>query len=196
MSNTARMWQVLRVLEYVRDHHPDQFDWGEWLWPPEQPVNQPPLCGTKACILGWCALNPAFNAQGLEFHPFYNNVLGKTRYVIRYGHYWTSTAGSSFLELENSEPQELFYGEGDIYDAIRLVEGMLEGKPKPTHYVHKNSGNALFVKEAEFFKSQGGLTEEWGQHWQPVIATSIGAARRQAAVMFNVPLSSIHAGEE
>lgn len=62
----------------------------------------------------------------------------------------------------------------------------------PTHYVHRNFADALFVKEADFFKQQGGLTEPWGKHWKPVVATSIGDARRQAADLFGVPLSPIH----
>lgn len=65
----------------------------------------------------------------------------------------------------------------------------------PTHYVHCNDGNALFVKVADFFVSQGGLTEPWGKAWKPVVATSIGHARRQAAKIFQVELSSIHDGE-
>lgn len=69
-------------------------------------------------------------------------------------------------------------------------------KPEPTHYVHCNAGNALFVKEAGFFKEQGGLEKEWGKHWTPVVAESIGDARRQAAKMFNVKLSHIHYGEK
>ena len=67
---------------------------------------------------------------------------------------------------------------------------------KPTHYVHCNSGEALFVKEADFFESQGGLSSEWGKHWRPVVAGSIGDARRQAAKLFGVRLSWIHDGEE
>lgn len=66
----------------------------------------------------------------------------------------------------------------------------------PTHYVHKNSGEALFVKEADFFRSQGGLTEQWGKAWTPVVARSIGEARRKASVIFGVPLSHIHNGED
>jgi hypothetical protein len=62
----------------------------------------------------------------------------------------------------------------------------------PTHYVLCNSGSALFVKEAKFFESQGGLTETWGKAWVPVEATSIEAARKQAASLFNVQLSHIH----
>lgn len=41
-----------------------------------------------------------------------------------------------------------------------------------------NSGGAVFVKELEFFRSQGGFVMEWGQSWVPVVATSIEDARR------------------
>jgi len=68
-------------------------------------------------------------------------------------------------------------------------------KDNATHFVNCNSGNALFVKEGEFFKSQGGLKEPWGKSWIPVIAATIGDARRQAAQIFKVPLSHIHDGE-
>jgi hypothetical protein len=66
---------------------------------------------------------------------------------------------------------------------------------EPTHYVLDRNGSAPFVKEAGFFRSQGGLTEEWGKKWVPVIASSIGDARRKAAEMFGVELSPIYAGE-
>lgn len=47
---------------------------------------------------------------------------------------------------------------------------------EPTHYIlMKPSG--VFVKEAGFFRGQGGLTQEWGKEWRPVVATSIEAAR-------------------
>jgi hypothetical protein len=64
-----------------------------------------------------------------------------------------------------------------------------------THYVLCNSGSALFVKEAEFFESQGGLTDAWGCAWVPVEAKSIEDARKQAAALFKVPLSHIHLSE-
>lgn len=80
-----------------------------------------------------------------------------------------------------------------LYDAADLIAGK---KEKPTHFVHCNSGNALFVKTAEYFEQQGGLTQPWGQVWKPVVAASIGDARRQAAEIFGVPLSPIHADEE
>lgn len=45
------------------------------------------------------------------------------------------------------------------------------------YYVHRNAGGAVFVKEAAFFASQGGLVEEWGKGWIKVRATSIEHAR-------------------
>jgi hypothetical protein len=36
---------------------------------------------------------------------------------------------------------------------------------------------AVYVKEANFFRSQGGHKEPWGQKWRPVTADSIEAAR-------------------
>lgn len=72
---------------------------------------------------------------------------------------------------------------------------MVATKENATHFVHCNSGKALFVKEADFFKSQGGLTQDWGKNWVPVTARTIGDARRLAAVIFGVPLSHIHDGE-
>lgn len=38
---------------------------------------------------------------------------------------------------------------------------------------------AVYVKEGEFFKSQGGLTAKWGQAWRCVRATSIEDARQK-----------------
>lgn len=64
-----------------------------------------------------------------------------------------------------------------------------------THFVYCNEGKALFVKEAIFFKETGGLTEDWGKAWVPVIAKTTGDARRLAADIFGVPLSYIHRGE-
>jgi len=38
---------------------------------------------------------------------------------------------------------------------------------------------AVYVKEAEFFKSQGGPTEEWGKEWIEIEAESIEDAREK-----------------
>jgi hypothetical protein len=47
--------------------------------------------------------------------------------------------------------------------------------------VDKFSGS-VFVKELEFFKSQGGFDWEkdpWGQNWIPIVATGIEDARER-----------------
>lgn len=59
---------------------------------------------------------------------------------------------------------------------------MAEASKTPTHYVHFN-GAAHFVKEAEFFQDQGGLTSEWGKAWKPVVALSIEDARKMSEEM-------------
>lgn len=61
------------------------------------------------------------------------------------------------------------------------VEARLE--ETSTHYVSFN-GSAYFVKEADFFVSQNGLTHDWGKNWKPVIATSIEDAREKAKSLF------------
>lgn len=43
--------------------------------------------------------------------------------------------------------------------------------------IHVNWAGASFVKEYDFFVSQGGLTEEWGRAWTIVEAEDIYAAR-------------------
>lgn len=50
-----------------------------------------------------------------------------------------------------------------------------------THYAHRSPGNAMFVKEAEYFIDQGGLIEPWGKAWRPIYgASSLEEARRLA----------------
>lgn len=36
---------------------------------------------------------------------------------------------------------------------------------------------AVYVKEGHFFEAQGGLRENWGKAWEPVMAVSIEDAR-------------------
>jgi NTP pyrophosphatase (non-canonical NTP hydrolase) len=64
-----------------------------------------------------------------------------------------------------------------------------------THYASYN-GSAIFIKEADFFIEQAGLKKDWGKSWVPICATSIGDARKKAAVIFNTTVSSIHFGEK
>lgn len=41
----------------------------------------------------------------------------------------------------------------------------------------------VYVKEGAFFRSQGGMTEEWGKHWQSIDAVDIEDARRKGHEM-------------
>jgi hypothetical protein len=38
----------------------------------------------------------------------------------------------------------------------------------------------VYVKAGDFFRSQGGLVEEWGTHWTGIHATSLNDARLKA----------------
>ena len=46
--------------------------------------------------------------------------------------------------------------------------------------VHVGPTGSVFVKEREFFISQGGDRELWGRSWRPLEAGSIEDARRLA----------------
>jgi hypothetical protein len=51
-------------------------------------------------------------------------------------------------------------------------------------YVHHN-GACVLVKEAEFFRFQGGLTAQWGKAWRgPIEAESIEDARKKGEEIF------------
>jgi hypothetical protein len=50
--------------------------------------------------------------------------------------------------------------------------------------VHCNAGGSVFVKTYDYFKSQGGFEEEWGEVWVPVVATGIEDAREKGCKIF------------
>ncbi len=54
--------------------------------------------------------------------------------------------------------------------------GPTEAPHVPTHYILVKPW-AVYVKEAAFFRRQGGLAQAWGREWRPVIAGSIEEAR-------------------
>lgn len=56
------------------------------------------------------------------------------------------------------------------------------------YYWHWN-GSVYFIKEAEFFEAQGGLTAEWGKAWKPIEADTIEHARTKAEL---IHLKEIH----
>lgn len=71
-----------------------------------------------------------------------------------------------------------------------------EPKEEKTFYVSKNCADVISVKEGEFFKSQGGLTQKWGKDWKPLQAFSIGDARRKGAALYGVTLSRLYDDEK
>lgn len=72
-------------------------------------------------------------------------------------------------------------------------------EPVPiTHFglFRRHVPDSPMIKEAEFFVSQGGLTQSWGTGWTPIYeATSIGDARRKFALAHGVALSLIYQDE-
>jgi hypothetical protein len=55
--------------------------------------------------------------------------------------------------------------------------------------------NSPMVKEGEFFREQGGLSQDWGKNWEPIEASSIGDARRKIGAQHGVKLSHIYYDE-
>ena len=67
-----------------------------------------------------------------------------------------------------------------------------------THYglFRSQVPGSPMIKEAAYFESSGGLTEEWGKKWEPIHdAGSIGDARRKFATSKGTELSLIYHGE-
>ncbi len=48
------------------------------------------------------------------------------------------------------------------------------------YMVHVGPSGALFVKELELFRKQGGFSEDWGLAWTPVVAKDLEDARQIA----------------
>lgn len=45
------------------------------------------------------------------------------------------------------------------------------------------ASGCVFVKELDFFRSQGGFTQDWGKNWLPIVATSIEEARERGCTL-------------
>jgi hypothetical protein len=60
----------------------------------------------------------------------------------------------------------------------------------PFYVLPREYGHSM-VKDGDFFRSQGGLKDDWGKHWIPVHAESIEDARRLADRMVTKQQSPI-----
>lgn len=55
---------------------------------------------------------------------------------------------------------------------------------RDVYMISVNSGGFVFVKTLDYFREQGGFTEDWGTHWNPIVATSIEDAREKGCNRF------------
>lgn len=66
----------------------------------------------------------------------------------------------------------------------QVPETEIAGAPRDVYMVDVNQfSGCVFVKTHEFFRSQGGFTEEWGKSWVPLMATSIEDAREKGCAL-------------
>lgn len=54
-----------------------------------------------------------------------------------------------------------------------------ERGPGRYRVVWNENGETVYVKDADFFEQQGGLTEKWGKRWIEIQANSINDAREK-----------------
>lgn len=54
----------------------------------------------------------------------------------------------------------------------------------------------VYIKEGDFFRDQGGLTEEWGSHWVGIQATSLNDARLKAHASVGTTCPKWHLEED
>lgn len=52
------------------------------------------------------------------------------------------------------------------------------------YMINCGPSGSVFVKEREFFVSQGGDTQDWGKNWRTVAATSVEDAREKGCKLF------------
>lgn len=48
---------------------------------------------------------------------------------------------------------------------------------RPFQHAFREKMANVYVKEGNFFRDQGGLTDDWGKNWIPIYATSLNDAR-------------------
>lgn len=51
------------------------------------------------------------------------------------------------------------------------------------YYVLNKGNGIIFVKEGDFFESQGGLQSKWGKNWEIIWADSIEHARDKCRLL-------------
>ena len=90
------------------------------------------------------------------------------------------------FKMDGSSEEHLASVEGQLKSLAWSVHDLMgdsTGDDVPERKVYMayvNQAGAVFVKNFEFFREQGGLVETWGEKWVPIVATSIEDARTKA----------------
>ena len=104
-----RFIQLLRVMYEVRDKGKG---FGLWEWY----VKGNNECGTTACVIGWAAMDPWFNKQGLRL-----NKAGIP--IISQGAMSTGWfAVREFFDVSSERADELFTGYRSLDSVIKRIE--------------------------------------------------------------------------
>jgi len=67
-----------------------------------------------------------------------------------------------------------------VHTSRSFKPSLLPLLPREVYMVRVNCEGFVFVKALDFFRSQGGMKEEWGRDWVPILATSLENAREEA----------------
>lgn len=72
-------------------------------------------------------------------------------------------------------------------EAVEVQQGLpFVADPTISHYAHRNAGGKVFVKTAEFYRTQGGVTMQWGASWIPLYeCRNEDHARKAAEIIFD-----------
>lgn len=142
------LYQLLRVMEEVRDNPCKSFNWGTWgeKYSKEQKKEMklrdaPNFCGTMACVAGWASLDPWFRRRGLK---------GKWGSTFSWSGEGGEPRSELFLNMDPGdlvdyfgityeERDELFYGTGTVRKAIRIIKRLIKNKEREERYAEAAS---------------------------------------------------------
>lgn len=139
MANMERLKHLVTVLKKVEGNRFNLLGWylnksDVRIFHQEEGKEIHPECGTVACIAGWAALDPEFNAQG--FHPEYdtNGEPVSIELESEVGFICGVSALEEFFGLSYEEVNDVFYmnknkpnyGDEGLAVAIAKIEALIE----------------------------------------------------------------------
>jgi hypothetical protein len=98
----------------------------------------------------------------------------------------TSICGNCAMQINEIEPAKLPDPDKPMSaEEIQALRTLLSAPAERDVYmILVADSGCVFVKELEFFRSQGGFKQRWGNNWVPVVATGIEDAREKGCAMF------------